>query len=464
MGKVISLNYIPTERQGLAHLDGHRELGFGGGLGGGKSKFLVVEAYANCVEFPGNRLFLGRKVGRHLRQTTIETWKDTIPMEGYVINEQRGEIKVKTSGVMSQINYGGLNTREEIDKFKSAEYGGIYIDQAEELEENDFLMLLPRVRLRLPDGTYPRYKSCFSANPAECAFRQRFVIEKHPDRVFIQALAKDNPYLAPGYIVQLRSIYKNRPELLAALLDGSWDMVEGTNVAIRATWVHRSAEGNIIPAFRGKVGVSVDVSRYGDDETVIYGWDGARIIDDDIYGQKDTNETASRALIMCRKIGGDFIVVDGGGVGGGVVDALRHMCFPGVQERAINIIDFNGARKADNPDKFYNLRAEAYWESGELFSDNNVVMPKEDVLLGQLSGTNYSFSNGRILMDDKDEIKKRIGRSPDRADAVVMGLWALKRQGFTVDLPTEETSTQRAIRAYNEKYSNKFGSYFGPEK
>jgi len=463
MGKVVNLNYIPTEKQALAHADTHRELGYGGGLCGGKSKFLVVEAFVSCVEFPGNRWFLGRKVGRHFRQTTLETWKDTIPSEAYVINEQRGEIRIKTGGEASFIHYGGLNTREEIDKFKSAEYGGAGIDQAEECEENDFLMILPRLRLRLPNNTFPRYRFIATANPANCYFKRRYITETHKDRTFIQALLKDNPYAPPDYRDQLKSIYQHRPELLAALLDGSWDIVEGNNVVIKNVWVDFAARGRCNVIYRGKKGVSVDPARFGDDESVIYGWDGAEIIESDIYGQKDTNETASRALIMCRRIGGTFIVIDGSGVGGGVVDALTHMCLPGSGNTDIEIIEFNGASKADDNKKYYNKRAEAYWEAGRLFSDNRVSIPEDNILMSQLTGTNYLISNGRILMDDKEEIKKRIGRSPDRSDAVVMGLYALSRHTRESISDRSETSSEKCIREYNEKHGRSSGSYQAPE-
>ena len=47
-------------------------------------------------------------------------------------------------------------------------------------------------------------------------------------------------------------------------------------------------------------------------------------------------------------------------------------------------------------------------------------------LKGQLTTPTYAFRNGKILIEAKADIKKRLGRSPDRADAYVNGLWALQ--------------------------------------
>jgi len=48
-------------------------------------------------------------------------------------------------------------------------------------------------------------------------------------------------------------------------------------------------------------------------------------------------------------------------------------------------------------------------------------------LESQLCSLTYEFRNGKILIESKEDLKKRIGCSPDRADALVIGLWALDK-------------------------------------
>ena len=88
-----------------------------------------------------------------------------------------------------------------------------------------------------------------------------------------------------------------------------------------------------------------------------------------------------------------------------------------------------------------------YWEAGEYFGADGVSIPDDKVLVGQLSSMKYTYSTGRLLIQDKEEIKKDIGRSPDRADACVIGLWALRRApDCRWNKSQQETSTQMWVR------------------
>ena len=63
---------------------------------------------------------------------------------------------------------------------------------------------------------------------------------------------------------------------------------------------------------------------------------------------------------------------------------------------------------------------------GGSFAGSDVQLKNSDVKLkGQLTTPTYEFRNGKILIESKSDIKKRLGNSPDRADAYVNGLYAL---------------------------------------
>ena len=420
-----------------------------------------------CLDYPGNRIFFGRKVGKHFKATTLQTWYDTIPTDCYTENKSEQTITIKAGKHNSVISYGGLNNREELDKFTSAEYGAIAIDQAEELEEGDFLALLPRLRLKLPatkkypDGRVPHYRALFTANPKQCYFRQRYITETAPGRQFIQALPSDNPYLPPDYIDRLKDLYKNRPELLKALVEGSWDILEGINTVIRQKWAEQCTLIQDVRRYHNKAGVSCDPARFGDDETVIYGWQGTKQVRRDVFGKKDEDYVASRCLAMLREVGGNWIAVGGGAIAEQVKMRLRKLI-----DADVIIIEVNEGMPADNPKKYYNIRAEMYWEAGEMMSDSCVGLMPDNINIAQLTAHTYTFSNGRILIDPKDEVKIKIGRSPDFADATVIGLWGMKH---APDLPTMQsigkTSTQKWVekRQMELSGSRASGSYFDAE-
>jgi len=92
------------------------------------------------------------------------------------------------------------------------------------------------------------------------------------------------------------------------------------------------------------------------------------------------------------------------------------------------VIAFNSSNKADYPEKYYNQRAQAWWELGQHFAKGEIGCQRmSDNLRAELATPTYSFRNGKVLIEPKDKIKERLGRSPDEADCYVMGVWAVKR-------------------------------------
>lgn len=164
--------------------------------------------------------------------------------------------------------------------------------------------------------------------------------------------------------------------------------------------------------------ISVDVARYGDDRTVIYVMRGTSIVDAHVFSQNDTMFVAGMVHILAHKFSPDVVVVDAVGVGAGVVDRLREM--------GDEVLEFNGAEKASQ-ETFSNLRAEAWWGAREMFQNGEVVLGHDDEeLVQELTAPLYTIRNGRIQIEAKEDVKRRLGRSPDKADAYVMGLYALR--------------------------------------
>ncbi|HZA21152.1 MAG TPA: terminase B, partial [Dehalococcoidia bacterium] len=70
---------------------------------------------------------------------------------------------------------------------------------------------------------------------------------------------------------------------------------------------------------------------------------------------------------------------------------------------------------------FGNLRAEGYWKLRERFASGLISIPADNQLMGELAAMRYSYdSQGRVLMESKDEMRGRGLPSPDRADALML--------------------------------------------
>lgn len=164
--------------------------------------------------------------------------------------------------------------------------------------------------------------------------------------------------------------------------------------------------------------IGVDVARYGDDETVIYfrkGRDGRSIPPLKLRGV-DTMTVAGRVSEVYHRYRADAIFVDGGGVGGGVVDRLRQLQIP--------VWDIQFGAKSDRAHlddrtRYANKRAEMWGYMREWLRDG--AIPNDSDLIQQLTGPLYGYnSNNEIQLERKEDMKKRGVDSPDMADALAI--------------------------------------------
>lgn len=163
--------------------------------------------------------------------------------------------------------------------------------------------------------------------------------------------------------------------------------------------------------------VGVDVARFGDDESVICTRVGrdAQSIPLKRFRGLDTMQLASRVaehVNEVRMLGLKVVLfVDGGGVGGGVVDRLRQLLFDPVE------VQFGG--KASDERKFANKRAEI-WAGMKAWLPTGII-PKDEALAADLTGVEYGFTvDDRILLESKKAMKLRGLASPDAADALAV--------------------------------------------
>lgn len=188
-------------------------------------------------------------------------------------------------------------------------------------------------------------------------------------------------------------------------------------------WRAWDEAGRPLPTEGLKV-VGVDVARSGTDKTVLALRHGDLITELRKTAREDTMQTAGRVKGILDATEGMTAVIDVIGIGAGVVDRLREQRMP--------VDGFNaseGTKRRDSSGElgFVNQRAAAWWQLRELLdpaSASEIVLPPDDLLLGDLTAPHWRVaSGGRIQVESKDDIKKRIGRSTDDGDAVVMAFW-----------------------------------------
>ena len=169
--------------------------------------------------------------------------------------------------------------------------------------------------------------------------------------------------------------------------------------------------------------MGVDVARFGDDRTVIALRRGrdARSIPWIKLAGADTMTVAAKVAEIAQQYRPDAIFIDGGGPGGGVVDRLRQL------QHSVFDVQFGG--KADHSHigqdgaiVYANKRAEM-WGSMRAWLAGGMI-PDDRELLADLTGVEYGYAlrEGRdaIILEKKEDMKKRGLASPDLADALAL--------------------------------------------
>jgi hypothetical protein len=159
--------------------------------------------------------------------------------------------------------------------------------------------------------------------------------------------------------------------------------------------------------------MAVDVARFGDDKSVIYlrcNRD-ARTLPPFKFKGLDTVQLAAKVAELATKYQPDAICVDGAGVGGGVVDQLRHMKY--------RVHDVQLGGKADEDQRFQNKRVELWHRMKEWLPVG--AIPNDSELIDDILGPEYEFDNaGRVKLESKEKMKDRGLASPDVADALAL--------------------------------------------
>jgi len=114
------------------------------------------------------------------------------------------------------------------------------------------------------------------------------------------------------------------------------------------------------------------------------------------------------------------ILIDIIGIGSSAYDILKSQ---GFRIRGINFAEGTRAMDKTRRIKLQNVRAEAYWgmrETLDPVSGDDIALPPDPELLADLTAPKWRLTTAGIQIESKEDIKKRLKRSPDCADAVVM--------------------------------------------
>lgn len=244
-------------------------------------------------------------------------------------------------------------------------------------------------------------------------------------RTFIPAYLDDNPFLRD---TEYKTVLHGMPdELQQKLLDGNFNVESPDNPwqAIPTAWVEAAQQ-------RGQDGsrpdvnlrcTGLDVSRSGKDETVlaklyhewfeIHSWPGESVPDGPTAGDLAQNACLDDTAAPYH--------VDVIGVGASAYDSLKMR--DDVDAYPVNVAEGSDARDKSGKFGFVNLRAQIIWKFREALDPNGdhaIALPPDRRIKADLCAARYKIAKSGIQIESKEDIKKRLGRSPDYGDAIVI--------------------------------------------
>ncbi len=194
-----------------------------------------------------------------------------------------------------------------------------------------------------------------------------------------------------------------------------------------------------VEGHRAPVTAGLDPARFGADQTVLALVRGPTLLEMIGWEKLDLMSTAQRAVdeLVTRgyRVGPRLpaaddrftfprpsarLIVDEIGIGSGALDRLTQL--------GANATGFNSSLPPALPkdaERFANRRSQGYWRIREALERGQLALPPDELLFEELLATTWSLNtSGKIQLSPKDQIRVDLGRSPDRADALVMALGA----------------------------------------
>ncbi len=166
----------------------------------------------------------------------------------------------------------------------------------------------------------------------------------------------------------------------------------------------------------GKAVLGVDVAREGDDDTTLVLRQGRTIVWYTRLSKKTTLEVAGAVVTATKTFHVDHICIDStGGYGAGVFDVLVGWGY------GQKVTPVNFAERAIDDDRYKNRRTEMYWLLKE-WLERGAGIPNRDEWLTELCAITYKHepTTDKLMLERKDEIRKRIGKSTDITDGAAL--------------------------------------------
>ena len=411
---------------------------YGGAAGGGKSWLGSSWLITMCMAYPNTRWFVARLELKKIYETTYESIRKVSRKMGLRRNHHWRHVKGEKKIVFhngSEILFVETKLKPGdpfFERIGSTEYTGGFIEEASEIDILAYDMLRIRVHRHLNEEYGLLGKILMTCNPKKnwlyTKFYKPYENGDLPKKyAFIQSTVYDNPMISVEYINNLRDMHSEIHS--ERLFGGDWNYGDEPNQLIAYEWVEECFQSQKIEGVR-YMGVDVADSRGADSSViVILNGNSLSYIHQFKPNEIDPSDLANEVIYEAdaHKVDYKNIAIDGDGVGAGTYGSLVN--------RKYDVYRVESGRKAvHTPEtkeyKFNVLKSQMWWVAREALRKKEVHIGLEVnsdkglQLISELCSVRYETKGNKAFkVEAKEEVRSRLGRSPDLADAFVYALW-----------------------------------------
>lgn len=387
-------------------------------MGGGKSVALCGEGIQLSLDVPGNRGAIIRRNRTTLKRTTLVTFFQVCPPE-LIRDYNQSELKITLINGSEILCIEADETKDPLfEKLKSLEIGWFAIDEASEVVRDAFAILGSRLRWKAAAG---KYYGLLASNPEQCWIKDDFIDKGLYS--FFPALPKDNPFLPADYLDNLRLVFDDNQQ--KKYIEGDWNASDDPLQIIPYTSLKNCiATDEEIRDAKGIEHLGIDPAELGSDKAVFAYMRDACCYQLEDFSKLRIDELSNVAIarIADKAIRSDLVGVDAVGNGAGVWGNLT-----GANLEVRRVIAGEAPDDGVMPEfKFANLKAQMWWQLRQdvMKTDTDFKIPNHQKLIQDLTAPRYRIASERkIEVESKDDLKRRLGRSPDYGEALVIANW-----------------------------------------
>jgi len=379
-----------------------------GGRGGGKTQG-VARLLLYIAEQKAIRIFCGREIQNTIEESVYTVFRDII--QEYSLNFEVYSSKIIHRETKSEIRFKGFREQGMINIKGLEGVDILWIDEAQAITKPTLDVILPTIRK-------DRARVFFTMNRylRNDAVYKQFIDRDDCKHIKINFI--DNPFCTQALKAEAAQCH---PDDYNHIWLGE-PLADADNYLFNTAELNgaKKAEFHYDPTLWGNKIMGQDIARYGDDYSVAtiitqrgpHQWEQTLKIK---WKGKDLMETTGRVtdIILMEKPG--IVVIDGDGMGAGVVDRLREM------KREIK--EFRGGTIENIDTKRYkNLKAMSYYKVKDILT-RGWLRINEDSIIEQLETIKFEYSStGQKSIVSKEKMRRDNVKSPDEADALMMAI------------------------------------------